>query len=373
MNKTTSILLLLLPIVGAMSCNKQPKSGEMPPLKVEAARATTRSVSEQIWFATSTEPIRSITIEPRINGYLNSINYNSGAPVKRGEVIFTIDPTQIETDLYAAEASLESARASLIEATNNYQRAIPLAQMDAISQTALDQYTATYKAAIASVKSAEQTLRNAQLNVSYATITAPIDGLVADSPASVGDFVGTGTSFATLTTISDIDTLSVNLAIPTSKYLRYTNGKASFNNRDLLSNIELILPDSSIYPLQATYDYTKESASSGSSTVVIVANIPNPNLTLKGGMFARLRANIGEPTERVMIPQRAVTQMQGVSSVWVINPDSTTSFRRITIGNTYGDDWHVESGLMSGEMVATTGQIKIHQGSKVIPITQKAE
>ncbi|MFI3305067.1 MAG: efflux RND transporter periplasmic adaptor subunit [Rikenellaceae bacterium] len=368
MKRSTLTALLLLAASTATSCHHRVKSGaQMPPLRIEVATSTTRKVSEQIWFATSTEAIRSVTIEPRIDGYLRTINYRSGMPVSRGDLLFTIDPTQIETALYAAEASLESAKASLVEARNNYERAIPMAKIDAISQSSLDQYTATYRAAQAEVKSAEQTLRNAELNLSYATITSPIDGVVAATAANEGDFVGTGTLFSTLTTVADIDTLNVNLAISASKYLKYVNTEASYDNADLLSDITLILPDSSLYPYPATYDYTEQSAASGSSSVVIVANIPNPDLTLKAGIFARLRANIGAPTDRVMIPQRAVTQMQGSSSVWVIQLDSTATYRRVTLGNTYGDEWHVVSGVESGESVATTGQIKLHEGSKVIP------
>ncbi len=362
------ITTLALVVASTLSaCNKEGKAKNMPPLSIEVAQVTTRQLKDQIYFATTTSAIRSITIEPRVSGYLRSIDYESGSLVKAGEVIFTIDPTQIDTELLAAEATLESAQASLTEARNNYLRAIPLAKIDAISRSSLDEYTATYKASQASVRSAEQSLRSAELNSSYTTITSPIDGVIADSPANEGDYVGVGTAFSTLTTISDIDSLNLNLAIPTSKYLQYKS-RGKVNDSDLLSNIELILPDSSIYPYLGAYNYTQQSASSGSSTIVIVAKFPNPELLLKGGIFARVRANIGEEMERIVIPQRAVTQMQGVNSVWVIASDSTASYREVTLGRTYGDEWQVISGLQSGDRVATTGQIKLHEGMKISPI-----
>ncbi len=361
-NSISHFTILILAAAGVTACHTKGKTtAAIPPMNVETAIATTRNVSDKIWFATSTEPIRSVTIEPRVNGYLSTIDYIGGSEVKQGDIIFTIDPSQINTELYAAEAAVESARATFVEAYNNYQRAIPLAKIDAISRSSLDQYTAEYRSAEAAVKSAEQSLNNARLNTSYTIITAPIDGIIADSPASVGDLVGIGTLFSTLTTIEDIDTLKVQLAIPAAKYLRHNDSKP------LLSDIRLILPDSTLYPYPAIYDYTQQSGASSSSTVVVVANIPNPDLSLKNGMFARLRSNIGVPRERVVIPQRAVTQMQGESSVWVINPDSTASFRRIKLGNTDGNEWCVESGLSAGEMVATTAQIKLHQGAKVSP------
>lgn len=365
---------LTLPLLGLIilcGCHHEQKRTSIPPLTIESTQATTVMAQDRVWFATSTKPLYEVTIEPRINGYLASINYESGKPVKRGDLIFTIDPEQLNTSLYAAEAAVESARASLIEANNNYQRAIPLARINAISQTSLDSYTANYAAAKADLRSAEQTLRSAQLNSSYATISAPIDGIIAYSISNRGDYVGPGTEFSTLTTITNTDTLRVELALPTTTYFRYINNSESYDNSDLLSDITLLLPDSSAYPHKAIYDYTEQSASSGSSQIVIVAKIPNPDAMLKANIFARLHANIGSESERIMIPQIAVTQQQGVNSVWVIKPDSTVTYRRISLGNTYGNSWHVTAGLSSGEMVATTGLLKLHEGTKVIPQTSK--
>lgn len=365
--KTLTLFLLLSTLL--FGCHKTAKKGALPPLRVECAEATSAIACDQIWFATSTKPLYEVTIEPRINGYLSSINFESGKPVRRGDLIFRIDPEQLNTSLYAAEATLASAQANLIEARNNYLRAVPLARINAISQTSLDSYTANHIAAEADLKSAEQTLRNAQLNSSYATITSPIDGIIADTPSNEGDYVGPGTEFTTLTTITNIDTLRVELAIPTSTYYRYIDNTESYDNSQLLSSIRLILPDSTEYPHPAIYDYTAQSASSGSSQIIIVAKLPNPNSMLKSNIFARLRANIGSESERILIPQRAITQLQGINSVWIIQPDSSVTYRRVELGNTYGDRWHIKSGIKEGEMVATTALLKLHEGAKVIPTT----
>lgn len=353
------------------SCKNTPKKSEIPPLQIEVVNVEERITSEKMTFASSTEPLYSVTIEPRINGYIDNITYKSGAPIKKGADIFSIDPSLISTTYYAALASLESARASLIEAENNYNRAIPLAKINAISRSSLDQYTAAYAAAKSNVKSAEESLRNAELNLSYTSISAPIDGLIAESPASIGDYVGPETSFSTLTTISYIDTLTFALAIPTTKYLKYINMGESYDNSKLLSDITIILPDSSIYNHEATYNYTQKDITSGSSTVVIYAKVANPDMLLKPNMFIRTNASIGSKKEQIMVPQKAVTQLQGVSSVWVIKPDSTASFRIVELGKTYGTEWSVISGLERGEVVATSAQLKLHEGSKVIPVTKK--
>ncbi len=367
MDKIISLCLMILALTTLSGCKKTAQKNSIPPLNVEVARAEARLLSDKIWFTTTTEPHYSVTIEPRVNGYLEEVRYKSGAPIKSGESIFQIEPSLLNTTYYSALATVESARASLVEAENNYKRAIPLAKIDAISRTSLDEYTANYAAAKSNLKSAEESLKSAKLNLSYTTITAPIDGLIAESPASLGDYVGPGTSFATLTTISYVDTLKLALAIPTAKYLKHTNQKASYDNRDLLSDIILILADSSIYKDRATYDYTQKDISSGSSTVVIYAKVPNTEGQLKPNMFTRVCANIGNESEKIMIPQKAVTQMQGISSVWVIGKDSTASYRVVKVGSTYGTDWHIVSGLKAGEMVATSAQLKIHEGERVIP------
>lgn len=365
--------------------DKDSGNSAMPAVTVECATVRKIALSEKISFATETEALRSVTIEPRVNGYMEAIRYSAGDPVKKGAVVFRIDPSQLQTELLAAEASLESSQADLIEAYNNYQRAVPLVQIDAISKSQYDGYLASYKAAEASVKYAKQMLENARLNVSYATIRAPFSGLIGKSPANMGDYVGPGTSFATLTTIEQIDTLMVDLAIPTAQYLDYAHNNMaindiadvnrieyggtsnSYDNRDLLSDITVILPDSSTYSHKGSYYYTKQSVADGSSTVVLVATIPNPQSTLKSNMFTRVEANIGSPSERILVPQVAVSQMQGVSSVWVIKPDSTAEYRTVELGSTYGDMWHVKKGLEAGEQVATSSQLKIHQGAKVAP------
>ena len=160
-------------------------------------------------------------IQPRVNGYLLTKQFANGMPVKRGQLLFTIDPDQLSTSMLAAEAALQSARAQAVEARNNYDRAVPLARINAISQSQLDQYTAQYKAAEATVRSAEQTLSNARMNVGYTELRSPIDGIISNTRRRTWATTwGPGTQFSVLTTISNIDTLTVDVAIPMSQYLR---------------------------------------------------------------------------------------------------------------------------------------------------------
>ena len=310
----------------------------------------------------------SATIQSRISGFLRASSFKNGMPVKRGELIFTLDDSPQQANRLAAEAALASAKAKAVEAKRNYERAIPLARINAISQTQLDQYTAENLAAIASVKSAEQTLRNAQLDESYTRIYAPISGIISSSAATAGDYIGPGTQFASLTTIQNIDTVGVDLAIPMKEYLDVSNRKSfSYDNASLLSDIRLYLADGSEYPEQGFYQYTRQSIASEMGTIVLVVAFRNPDYALKVGQFARITASLGADKEYIVVPQRAVSQIQNISTVWVIRPDSIAEYREVKLGNTAGELWIVDSGVTKGEVVALTGLQKLRNGMKVSP------
>ncbi|MFI3292035.1 MAG: efflux RND transporter periplasmic adaptor subunit [Rikenellaceae bacterium] len=361
--------LYAIALLVAIACHHRSSKKPLPPLSVEVATAKSQSIYDQIEVASQIESLYETTIQPRVDGFLDSIAYSPGMPIKRGELLFVINPDSYNIALLAQQANLESAVAQEILAHNNYQRALPLAQIDAISKSDLDQYTATHNAAMATVKSANEALANAELNLSYTRITSPIDGIVAESSAKVGDYVGLATEFSTLTTISYIDSVEVEIPIPTAIYMQHLPSKQSnsYDNLLLLSNIELTLSGGEHYPYLGEYDYTLKSTPSSSSSVVIMAKFPNPEARLKPGMFARVKANIGSANERVIVPQSAVSQNQGVNSVWIMRPDSTVEFRQVTLGNTTAQGWVIQDGVSSGEDVLLTGQLKVHNGAKVIP------
>ena len=315
-------LLIVAGLVSALlpaGCGRHKPKPAMPPLQVETARAVTDSIPNRMSFIGYLSSNFDAVIQPRINGFLLSKRFSNGMPVKRGQLLFTIDPDQLSTTMLAAEAALQSAKAQALEARNNYERAVPLAKINAISQAQLDQYTAQYKAAEASVRSAEQTLSSARMNVGYTELRSPIDGIIEHTAAHVGDYVGPGTQFSVLTSISNIDTLTVDVAIPMAEYLRAAGGRSSiYDNEGLLSDIRLTLADGTRYPYGGLYDYTRKDVSSSTGTLVLVVMFPNPDRSLKPGQFARVSANVGPVQPRVIVPQQSVSQAQGVNSVWVV-------------------------------------------------------
>lgn len=355
------------------ACKNQTKE-PIAPLSVDAVYAESEMLYTTREFISTIKANYSATIQPRIASYLTSSSFENGMPVRRGELIFTLDASEQRANRLAAEAELSSARAKAVEAKRNYERAMPLARINAISQTQLDQYTAENVAAKAAVRAALQSLNNARLEESYTKIYSPINGIISSSSAHIGDYVGIGTEFATLTTIQNIDTVAIDLALPTSEYLASSGRNAlSYENRGLLSDITLTLADGSAYPLQGFYKFTRQSIADALGTIIIVVGFSNPDYALKDGQFARVKARIGASAQKVVLPQRAISQEQNISSVWVIRPDSTVEFRRVTTGKTHGIYQVIDSGIKEGEMVALTGHQKLREGAKVTPIIKSRE
>ncbi|MBQ5648025.1 MAG: efflux RND transporter periplasmic adaptor subunit [Alistipes sp.] len=359
------LTLITLLALCSISCKQQAKSN-IEPISVEVATVEGKSIPYTRTFIAPISANYSATIQPRISGFLRASFFKNGMPVKRGQLIFTIDNAPQRANRLAAEAALSSAKAKAAEAKRNYERAIPLAQINAISQMQLDQYTAKNLSAIAAVKSAEQNLRNARLDEGYTRIYAPISGIISSSAATAGDYIGPGTEFSTLTTIQNIDTVGVDLAIPMSEYLAVSGRKAfSYDNDSLLSNIRLRIADGSEYPEEGFYLYTRQSIESEMGSIVLVIGFRNPDYALKVGQFARVSASLGADTKRLVVPQKAVSQTQSISSVWVITPDSTAEYREVKLGNSIGEWFIIESGVEEGELVATTGLQKIRNGMRV--------
>lgn len=362
---SSRFIIALLIATASTSCKQQAK-GEEEPLAIETAVVVGKKLPYTKSFIAPIAANYSATIQPRISGFLLASFFKNGMPVKRGDLIFKIDDAPQRANRLAAEASLSSAKAKAAESKRNYERAIPLARINAISQTQLDQYTAENLAAIAAVESAQQTLRNAKLDESYTRIYAPISGIISSSAATAGDYVGPGTQFATLTTIQSIDTVSVDLAIPMSEYLAVSERKAfSYNNSSLLSDIRLQVADGSEYPEKGFYQFTRQTVASEMGTIILVVGFRNPDYALKAGQFARITASLGADKLSLVIPQKAVNNVQNISSVWVIRADSTAEYREVKLGATSGEWWIVEEGLDEGETVATTGIQKLRNGMKV--------
>ncbi len=364
----SALLLWLL-----LACDRGSKSVKpsVPAPRVEVSEVVGERVVMPMRFQTLLYSNYDATIQPRVSGYLLTKEFSKGMPVEEGQVLFTLDAAPIRLSVISNRAALASAETSLAEAKNNYRRAVPLARIDAISQSALDQYEAAYASAEAQVELARSQLEESLLQLDYTTITSPISGIIDDSGATVGDWVGVGTSYSVLATVSNIDEIGVHIQIPFARYFEVRGGgeddkTPSYDNSTLLSNIRLYLPDGSLYPFEGTYAYTKREAGDQTGTIIIVASFPNPEKLLKVGQSAIVTADVGSPEGVVLVPQEAVVQTLNKASVWVIDKQNRATVRPVVLGSKFGTHWIVESGLSVGEMVATSGLQHLRSGEQVV-------
>lgn len=368
MKRQLTILMLSLVLISCGSTKSTKPSA--PALRVDVARAVGERVVMPMRFQTLIYSNYDATIQPRVSGYLLTKEFSKGMPVEKGQVLFTLDAAPIRLSVISNRAALASAETSLAEAKNNYRRAVPLARIDAISQSALDQYKAAYASAEAQVELARSQLDESLLQLEYTTILSPISGIIDDSGATVGDWVGVGTSYSVLATVSNIDEIGVHIQIPFARYFEARGGgedsTPSYDNSTLLSNIRLYLPDGSLYPFEGTYAYTKREAGDQTGTIIIVASFPNPEKLLKVGQSAIVTADVGSPEGVVLVPQEAVVQTLNKASVWVIDKQNKATQRPVALGSKFGTHWIVESGLSAGEMVATSGLQHLRSGEQVV-------
>lgn len=310
--------------------------------------------------------IRNISIVPRTSGYLLTIDYSAGEPVRRGQRLFTIDSRLASTTLAAAEAELASAKASLAQSQSAYQRALPLAAIEAISLSQMESYEAEYRAAQAQVASSIEQVERARIEVGYATINAPAAGIISRCRAEVGDYVGEGTEIDELATIAITDSMSVDVTLPVRLYLQHTGSRhTSYDNAHLLNEITLYLADGSRYPYAGTYSYTKQSVSPQSGVMEFVVNFPNHNNVLKMGEFARVEFDVGMAVPYVVVALDAVTQLQNLDFVWVVDSNNIASQRMVTLGEVVGNKRIVKEGLKAGERVVVGDSRGLRTGDRV--------
>lgn len=362
------LCLLLLLFCG---CSSRTKPKSMPPLSIKVAEVTEKTVPSTMEFSCRTHSLYEVELQPRISGYLQSVNYAQGMPVKRGQLLLTIEPSEYIANVATAESALASAKAQKVNATNTYNRYVPLSEKRAISRSALDGAVAELAEARAAVNSAKASLENAKTDLNYTRLYAPFDGIIGTTNGSVGEYVGLGTDYQTINTVSNIDSIYVYLSIPTEKYIaiamRDTLRKMLYNDERMLSNIVMHLNSKDQYPHRGIYKFTERAVNDQTGSVVLHVLFPNPEKVLRSGQYVTITADVGMPHKVLLIPQRCVMQNQGIDGVFTVDSDNKVKFRKVTLGNTYGTNWEIIEGLKSGERVLTEGLQKVHNNEIIKP------
>ena len=317
-------------------------------------------------WAAQTFGANDIEIRARVKGFLTSKPYKEGSVVRRGDVLFQIDPQEYQTAVAQARAGLSEAQASLSKANADVARLRPLVERNAVSRQDLDHAVAAQQGAEGQVAAARAAMNNAQLNLSYTKVTTPITGLAGVAQADVGSLVGSpGPTL--LTTVSQVDTVKVKFRISEQEYLmlRRAMGDTVSTSVRRPARLELVLSDGSVYDHKGQVVTVDRNIDPATGTLGIEALFPNPTGFLRPGQFGRVRAPVTTRMGAVLVPQRAVREMQGTFSVGVLKPDSTVEIRPVKAGARVGSDWVIDTGLVAGSVIVVEGMQKVRPGVKV--------
>jgi membrane fusion protein (multidrug efflux system) len=365
---------MLLPGIALLSgCGKSVSastSAPPPPMKVKVIKAEQTDVPLTGEWVGTLDGYVNAQIQPQANGYLIRQDYREGSEVEKGQVLFEIDPRPFQAALEEAQGTLGQAQAQLALAEINVNRDTPLAAEHAIAKSQLDNDTQQKAQAEATVRSAEATVANAELNLGFTKVRSLITGVAGQATIQVGNLVN---AQSVLTSVSQLDPIKVYFSVSDSEYLALTK-RAGAGGTDLLHGasripLTLTLSNGDVYPHKGQVVFVDRQLNSQTGAIRIAASFPNPGNILRPGQFGRIKAETEVRHNAVLIPQIAVTELQGQEQVYTVAANNTVHVNNITLGPQYGDSWIVESGLPGGSLVITDNLQKLREGAPVSPQT----
>ncbi|MEN8108068.1 MAG: efflux RND transporter periplasmic adaptor subunit [Pseudomonadota bacterium] len=367
------VLTLILTVTG---CG-QPEPPAPLILDIPVVTVTREDVPIPIEMVGSTRGSVDIPIRARVEGFLESLDFKEGREVSQGQLLYTIDARPFEAKVVEAKGYLAESRTMLAKAKSDLARIKPLAEMKAVSQQDLDSAVAEYKAAQGSVQASEAQLDQANIELSYTRIESPIDGRIGISQAKVGEFVGKEPNPVVLNYVSQADPIRVRFSVNERLYLQWARRFAEFRKQpeselERRRELELILADGTVHPDKGYVVAYDAAVNPTTGTFTLEADFPNPDNIVLAGQFARVRAVAEIRKDALLVPQRAVNELQGNYRVFVIKPDNTVELRDIEAGPRIDNMWLIDKGLKPGERVAVEGILRLKEGMTVNPVTAEA-
>jgi membrane fusion protein (multidrug efflux system) len=349
------------------ACTK-PAATVAPPIEVPVVQVIQRDTPITAERVGQIYGAEDIEIRARVAGFLQGVHFKEGGNVRKGDLLYTIDPREQEERVAQVQGDVASARTRLVKAESDVKRYRPLAEMHAVSQADLDSAVAEEGAARGQVDAAEASLRSARIALGYTRIASPIDGLIGMTQAKVGDYVGQFPNPIVLNTVSNVVSVQARFSITERDYLDLVRKfGAKGENTTRHDDIELLLADGSVYPHKGSLDFADRQVDSSTGTLRLQASFPNPDRVLRPGQYARVRVVIDIRKGALLVPQRAVQELQGQQMVSIVGPDGTVQSRTLQMGPRIGSLWMVEQGLNPGDRVILEGAQKVRPGAKVVP------
>ncbi len=357
-------LLLAVAASGCEKENKDVKAGPPPAVPVKVAPVIRKTVPILVENIGQTRGSIEVEIRARVEGFIDKVAFLEGRPVTKGQLLYEIDPKPYQAALDRAKGNLATAQASQAKAKNDVARYKPLVEKNAISRQEYETSVSIEEASAAQVEAAKAGVQSAELDLSYTKILSPIDGLAGKTEVKAGALVGRGQS-TLLTTLSTIEPIYARFSLSERDYLmiarKYKEGEGA------QSVFEMILSDGSVHPHKGKFVFIERLVDPTTGTIMVEVSFPNPEKIVRPGQFARVRVPIDTKENALLVPQRAVTEMQATWSVAVVGADNKVEMRPVKTGIRFGNLWEIESGLNPGDKVVVEGVQKVRNGSTAVP------
>src|SRR5262245_12403503 len=343
-----------------------------PPPTVEVATVIQRDTPIYSDWIAGLDGYVNAEIQPRVSGYIVKQNYREGAVVRKGEVLFEIDPRPSQAALDQAKAQLAQAEAQLGKASVDVERDTPLAAARAIAQSQLDTELHAKLGAQASVLAAKANLEQAALNLEFTKVTSLVSGVAGVARVQIGNLVGPN---SILTSVSQVDPIKAYFTVSEQVFIdfhrRFPTEQSVVEQRKRMP-LQLVLADGNIYEHVGTISFADREINPATGAIRIAGEFPNPNNLLRPGGYGRVRLSVRTVTGALLIPQRAVTELQGSYQVSVVGIDNKVSVRPVTVSDRVGNLWIVTEGLKAGERVIVEGVLKARDGAVVNVVADKS-
>ncbi len=365
-------ILLILPFFFFTSCEKEQVKKELPPQKIKVFEVKAKTVPIYEEYVGQVYGEKDIPIRARVEGFLEKISFEEGGRVKKGQLLYSIDPDPFMENVVAQQSMVSQSKTLLIQMESDLSRIKPLAKMDAVSKRDLDMAQAQRDAAISSLEAAKANLKIAQIDLGYTKLYAPITGIIGKTLAREGEFVGKDPNPVILNTVSELKNIRVQFFLSENEYLIAarqfigTYDKKIETDKDKLP-LELILTDGSVYKYKGEIDFIDRNIDASTGAILLQATFPNPNRLLRPGQFARVKILVANKKNALMVPQKCVTELQGQYSVLIVNAENKIDTKQVKIGNKLGDFWIVKEGLKNNDKIVLEGLQKVSTGMEVIP------
>jgi membrane fusion protein, multidrug efflux system len=366
-NGCLTCLVLILGVV-FNSCKDKNETPAAAPMSVPVVQVMQQNVALESEYTGQTYGESDVEIRTRVEGWVLSMNFKEGTMVKKGQLLYTIDPLPYQNAVDEASAALSEAQSALIKAKNDFERIEPLAKIGAVSQRELVAAQASYDASKSTVESCAASLRNSKIELGYCSVLAPITGMIGISKVKVGDFVTRGPMFV-INTVSSIDNFRVRFTISEKEYLRITRLMQEMGIRlgEKGDNVRMILSDGSVYPVKGKVSFADRQVDPSTGAMTLEAEFKNTDNLIRPGQYVKLKIITEYRNNALLIPQRAVNEMQGLFQVYSVGDSNKLSVKLLTLGPVFNSSYIVESGLTKDDKIVIGGTQMLRSGSKITP------